>query len=238
MKIKAIIFDKDGTLMDFESFWVTVSRYAIEEMKRATGCKFVPTDEALYSLDVKDGIANINGILAQDPYSVMGRALHGCFEKYGCKLSVDEMTDMAVKAYHRNIDKGEVKAACFDIAGVMDKLKSMGLKLAVVTTDDPYDTEKCLKTLGLYDYFDEIYTDDGIHPAKPDSYACDDFCSKYSLQKNEVIMVGDTLNDVRFARNSGIDVIAVAKNDYNANILREEADAVIRDISLIFSVIQ
>jgi len=32
MKTKAIIFDKDGTLLDFDGFWVTVSENAIGEI--------------------------------------------------------------------------------------------------------------------------------------------------------------------------------------------------------------
>ncbi len=36
--IKAIIFDKDGTLIDFDSFWVTISEYAIKEMLEALNC--------------------------------------------------------------------------------------------------------------------------------------------------------------------------------------------------------
>ena len=32
MNIDAIIFDKDGTLIDFDAFWVSVSCKAIEEV--------------------------------------------------------------------------------------------------------------------------------------------------------------------------------------------------------------
>lgn len=32
MKADAIIFDKDGTLLDFDAFWVTVSEKVIEDV--------------------------------------------------------------------------------------------------------------------------------------------------------------------------------------------------------------
>ena len=237
MSVKAVIFDKDGTLMDFESFWVTVSRYAIEEIKGKTGFTSVPVEEALLALDVVDGIANINGILAQDPFNVMGKALCNCFKKYGCTLTPEQMTELTVSAYHGNIDKGKIAPACNNIASVMERLKEMGIILAVVTTDDPYDTEKCLKALGIREYFDAVYTDDGINPTKPDSFAAEELCLRFNLTKGQVIMVGDTMNDVRFARNSGIKAVAVAKNENNANILRKEADIVLHDISELFRVI-
>ena len=103
-----------------------------------------------------------------------------------------------------------------------------------MTTDDPYDTEKCLKSLGVYDLFDEIYTDDGLLPPKPDPYCGNAFCEKYGLDKAQVVMVGDTLNDVRFANNLGIKVFCVAKSAKNRRILEEYADLVMQDISCIF----
>ncbi|MBE6643267.1 MAG: HAD family hydrolase [Ruminococcaceae bacterium] len=234
MNIKAVIFDKDGTLMDFESFWVTVSSYAIEDIKKVTGVTDVSVEEALGYLDVKDGIADINGILAQDPYPVMGRAINTCFAKYGCRLTDGEMTELTISAYHKNVEKGIINPACGDIVGIMKRLKNNGIHLAVITTDDPYDTKKCLTALGIYDYFDEIYTDDGVMPPKPDPYCLEMFLKKYGLEKNEVIMIGDTLNDVNFARNGGIKVGGVAKNKNNRKILEEKADFVMTDISEIF----
>ena len=234
MSIKAIIFDKDGTLMDFEAFWVTVSKYAIEELKTKTLLSAVPTEEVLACLDVRGGVADINGILAQDPFPVMGKAINACFKKYGCSMTDKEMTLLTVSAYHSNIDKGIINPACDDIAGVMKKLKEEGIKLALFTTDDPYDTRKCLETLGIYQYFDEIYTDDGVLPPKPNPYCLELFCEKYGLSKEDVIMIGDTLNDVRFARNGGISVGGVAKNQNNRMILEKEADFVMTDISQVF----
>lgn len=233
MSIKAVIFDKDGTLMNFESFWVTVSRCAIEEILKKTGCDSISCDEVLRCLDVEDGIANINGILAQAPFPVMGKAIHDCLLRGGCTLSTEEITEITVEAYHNNSDKGKVKAACSDIVGVILGLKQKGMKLAVVTTDDPEDTEFCLKKLDIYDLFDEIYTDDGIMPAKPDPYCLDLFAKKYGLQREEIIMVGDTLNDVRFANNGGIKVVGVAKVKNNRDILQKYADTVADDISYI-----
>ena len=83
-----------------------------------------------------------------------------------------------------------------------------------------------------------IYTDDGEMPAKPDPYCIYALCEKERISKTEIIMVGDTLTDTRFAKNGGIKVIGVAQNDENKRILEMEADVVIPDISYIFEVIE
>ena len=233
MSIKAVIFDKDGTLMDFECFWVTVSRYAIEEILEKTGCSAIPVEEVLRCLDVEDGIANINGILAQDPFPVMGRAIRSCLVGGGCILTEEEITDITIEAYHNNTDKGVVSPACERIGDVIGGLKKKGIKLAVITTDDPVDTEFCLKKLKIYSLFDEIYTDDGVMPPKPSPYCLEAFAEKYGLNKDEILMVGDTLNDVRFAENSGISVVGVAKAPQNRAILKEHIELVVDNISYI-----
>ena len=37
MKTQAIIFDKDGTLLDFDKFWVPVTKTAINEILKKYG---------------------------------------------------------------------------------------------------------------------------------------------------------------------------------------------------------
>ncbi|MBQ7348718.1 MAG: HAD-IA family hydrolase, partial [Clostridia bacterium] len=115
--------------------------------------------------------------------------------------------------------------------------KEKGIKLAVVTADDAFTTEKCLKALGIDDMFDVVYTDDGTHPNKPDPYCIEDFCAKYGLSKGQVVMVGDSLTDVNFAKNGGVKFVGVAKGEKNTAFLSAHADTVLPDISHLSSVL-
>ena len=103
--------------------------------------------------------------------------------------------------------------------------------LALVTTDNPIITEKCLKDLGIYSLFDKIYTDDGSTPTKPDPYCAHALCSLFGLEKQKVVMVGDTLTDMRFAKNAGIAAVGLARTEKNREVLLPAADAVIGDIT-------
>ncbi len=238
MKTKAIIFDKDGTLLDFDSFWLTISYKAIGDILAAVKIELDLTEEILSALGVKNKVTDINGVLCKGTYAQMGQAIYRGLKKYGCDITEEEAIRLTVEAYHHNSEAGIVKPVCKDIFGVLSRLKGHGIKLAVVTTDDAFVTKKCLEALGIDALFDAVYTDDGKYPAKPDAYCINDFCEKEGFSKSEVIMVGDTLTDVRFARNGGIKVIGVAKSDDNRRILEQEADVVIPDISYIFEVIE
>ncbi|MBE5873722.1 MAG: HAD family hydrolase [Lachnospiraceae bacterium] len=238
MKTQAIIFDKDGTLLDFDLLWLPISYKAIEDVLVAVKQKPDLTDEMLSVLGVKNNITSINGVLCKGTYNQMGQAIYKVLEKYRCDITEEEAVRLTIDAYHRNSEVGMVKPACENIFDVLSKLKQLGIKLAVVTTDDAVVTKRCLETLGIDTLFDVVYTDDGKYPAKPDAYCIHDFCKKTGLSKSEVVMVGDTLTDVCFARNGGIKIIGVAKSNENRCILEKQADVVIPDISHVLEVIE
>lgn len=62
------------------------------------------------------------------------------------------------------------------------------------------------------------------------------FKEKFALAEEDVFMVGDTLTDVRFARNSNIKVVGVLSGASKKEDLEEEADYILdsmKDISKI-----
>ena len=236
--IKAIIFDKDGTLIDFDSFWITVSVNAINHILRKLNRKDIPLEEILISIGVKDGVTDIDGLLCKGTYEQIAVAINDILKKYECNISEDEIIQMVLDAYNLNADSGEVKATCANIKQVLTDLKNKGISLAVVTTDNPEITHKCLEKLEIELLFDKIYTDDKIHPVKPDPYCALDFCKLTGAGKDEIIMVGDTMTDVRFARNAGICVVGVGETEEKRSRLCDHADAVFPDISYIFEYIE
>lgn len=238
MKTKAIIFDKDGTLMDFDSFWVTVTHNVIEELKEEMGIMDVLEEDILLALGVENGVTSISGVLCHGIYQQMGEIMHDILKKHGYKFSINQVTERMIESYHRNYERGIIKPTCDNICEVLCRLKNYGIKLVVVTTDDLFGTQKCLQTLGIEKFIDAIYTDDGCFPPKPDPYCIFDVLEKEGLSKSEVVMVGDTLTDTTFAKNGGIEAIGVAKCDANRKILAGQIDKVISDLSYIFEVLE
>ena len=237
MIAEAVIFDKDGTLIDFDAFWVSVSVKAIEKVLDKLDMRCVPVTEILEAFGVHDAITDIEGVLCKGTYEQLGQIAYEILKKYGCTASCDEVTGMVIGAFNDNTDAGIVKPTSPQLADVLSVLKHRGKKLAVVTTDNEIITRKCLKVLGVEALFDAIYTDDGIHPTKPDPYCVYDICERFSLDKSRVVMVGDTMTDVRFAKNAGISVIGIAKTEKNKQILAPYADAVVPDPASLLQVL-
>lgn len=237
MKTKAIMFDKDGTLMDFGDFWIPITRQAVKEILQETHMKSELSEAILPALGVENSIAAIDGILCSGTYTQIGHIICRILKENGCTWNEEEVCKSTVEAYHRNYPSGKIRPACENLSGVLMRLREQGIKLAVVTTDDMPMTQKCLQALGIESFFSCIYTDNGEFPTKPDPYCVHDFCKKENLSLSEVVMVGDTLTDAEFARNSGIKSIGIACDEKNIQILEKEVDVVINDISHIFEVL-
>ena len=59
MNIKGMIFDKDGTLMDFASFWIPVAENAVKNILEMVGGDFSLSDKMLSSIGAYSGIRGI-----------------------------------------------------------------------------------------------------------------------------------------------------------------------------------
>lgn len=238
MTPSAILFDKDGTLLDFDAFWVSVSVKALEEVLAHFHCPHVPINEILEAFGVHDGVTDIDGVLCKGTYRQMGELVHGVLHSYGCTADVEEVVKTVIHAYNRNADSGTIQPTSAGLAEVLAALKKRGIKLAVVTTDNEQITRKCLKALSIESLFDEIYTDDGHTPTKPDPFCALDFCQKYGVLPEHTCMVGDTMTDVKFARNAGMPVVILAKTPKSRERMMPVADQVVSDLSELLDLIR
>ena len=238
MAIKSIIFDKDGTLINFDAFWISVSENAIRILLNYVRRDDVPMDEMLASIGVENGVSDIGGLLCGGTYEEIALAFNSVLEKYGCALAHDEVCGTVLDAYNLSAAKGCVKPTCENITEVLTSLKAQGIKLAVVTTDNAEITRYCLDKLGITELFDRLYTDDGKTPVKPDPACALDFAKLTGASKDEIIMVGDTMTDVRFARNAGIRVVGVGFAPESRERLAPYADKVFPDVSYITAFIK
>lgn len=236
--IKMIIFDKDGTLLDFDSFWVTVSKLALTDMLTELQADADLLAPMLTSLGVHDGVTDVDGVVCWGTYEQMGDALWQCLTEHGVTCDREKVVELTEKTYHAHAADGVVKPTCGEIKHVLGSFLAEERLLALVTTDGPRMTRYCLEKLDIGPYFSAICTDDGMFPPKPDPLCIEVLCEQFGLAKEEVIMVGDTMTDVNFAKNGGIRVIALAKTDAGKAYFAGQADAVVEGIDKVADVIR
>lgn len=234
MKYDAIIFDKDGTVLDFDAFWISVSKGVIENLIK----KFKATSSSevfLNAIGVWGETSDPNGVLCKGTYEEIAEIFYKILVNDGVITTFEEVNDFTLSSFNDNAKKGKIKGTCENIDKVFSKLKSLDVKIALITTDNYFITEKCLKGLKIFEYFDYIYTDDGKITPKPSADAGINLMEKTGISKDKILMVGDTLTDATFAKNAGFDYIGVAKTEENANLLKPFAKAVLKDVSFLYN---
>lgn len=237
MKASALIFDKDGTLIEFDAFWVSLSIKAIQQVLDGLNIQG-ELSNIIEAFGVHDGVTDINGVLCHGTYAQMGEIVYDILKKHNPSLSKEQITNLVESSYKENVCFGEVKPTTPSLKNVLEKLKERGKKLAVVTTDNEDVTRVCLNKLGIEELFDKIYTDNGHFPPKPNPFCANDFCEKFGLDKNKVVMVGDTMTDVRFAKNAGIKIISLAQKEENRAQLCDYADVIVDDLTKLLEIIE
>lgn len=238
IKAQAIIFDKDGTLLDFDALWVSLSVTAIGALLRQLNQDESVLDKILEEFGIHNNITDINGVIYKGTYTQMAQIVHRILKKDGEIPSVPEIETMMREAYNENVWTGNVKPTCPNIRDVLMHFKNQNKKLAVITTDNLHVTMFCLEKLGIADLFDKIYTDDGAFNTKPHPDCALDFCNTFGFDRQSVVMVGDTITDITFAKNAGIGMIGVAKTENNKRVLEKETEIVISDISKLLEILR
>lgn len=235
--VKGIIFDKDGTLLDMDAYWLPVAEWAYKQILKEIGREDIPLEEIYLATGVVNGNAEISGSLCCGTYGQLGGDIYSVLARHGANITEQETVDLTVKYFHDGGAKGEMKPTSPSLKSALEFLKQQGVKLAVATADDKFVTQKCLDALGISEFFDEIFADDGVSPPKPDPYYADTFRAKYGLEREETLMVGDTFNDANFAYNAKIPFVGIATNERNRALLKDRAPIMIADMQELLGVL-
>jgi HAD superfamily hydrolase (TIGR01549 family) len=102
------------------------------------------------------------------------------------------------------------------IKELLDYLKAKGILLSIFTGKGRQASLITLEELHVIDFFDLIITGDDVTNHKPSSEGIIKFITKYSFKKEEVLMIGDSVSDVRASKEAGIKVASALWDSYAA----------------------
>lgn len=178
--LKGVIFDMDGLMVDTESllqvFWC----------RAANQLGYPMTKEhvlGIRSLSAKYAIPHLKKLFGED------------FDYYAVrKLRIQMMNDY--------ISKNSIVKK-YGLDELLDYLKSTTLKTAVATATDSMRTEMYLKSIEVFDYFDQIICGDMIKNGKPEPDIYLKAAEKLNLNPKECIALEDSPNGIISAHRAG-----------------------------------
>lgn len=118
------------------------------------------------------------------------------------------------------------------------RLQDAGLALACVT-NKPYGLAMTLlEKTGLAPYFSLVYGGDSLPLKKPDPLPIREVCRQWALMADQVMMVGDSSNDIAAARAAGCLVLTVPYGyNHGQPIAAAGADMMVDDLLQVASLL-
>ena len=192
--IRAILFDKDGTLLQFTEGWVD-SIVGFLEDKILDGKK---KRKLFKEIGIReDGGVEENSILSSE--TAMDLAI--IFSKY-LDEDLDEIygeLDDHLLNYLKKNNKF-IRETC-DLRKLFEALRERGILIGIFTSDNYRQAKYSMDYLGL-DSFIDFYAAADIYKKKPNKESLEVFKRKYSLEDQEIIIVGDSRVDMVFGEDT------------------------------------
>lgn len=219
--IRAILFDKDGTLLQFTEGWVDsivgfLENKILDDRKKRKLFKEIGIRE--------DGGVEENSILSSE--TAMDLAI--IFSKY---LDEDldeiygELDDHLL--YYLKKNNKFIRETC-DLRRLFEALRDRGILVGIFTSDNYRQAKYSMDYLGL-DSFIDFYAAADIYKKKPNKESLEVFKKKYSLDDQEIIIVGDSRVDMVFGE--GTVKVGVLCGTGSREMLAKYTDNIIDDPS-------
>ena len=196
---RGVLFDKDGTLIDFRATWVPAYRGVAAELARHLGGGTALEHRLLARLgyDVpSDTFAEDSPLLWATNDAIAAHWAATPEVAHG--LDVHEI----VQRHFSDLERYPPRPVG-DLPSLFARLRGRGLVLGMATMDDTAVAYATLTRLGIADRLDFVVGADAGHGEKPGPGMVRAFGAAGGLEPAEVIVVGDTPADLLMARRAG-----------------------------------
>jgi phosphoglycolate phosphatase len=224
-RIKGILFDKDGTLVNFNATWLAIGDTLALQ---AAGGDRVRADALLAEAgyDFAQGKFKADSVFAAGTNADVVALWYPTIDR-GLRQELVDRFDRITAV------EGAAKAVA--LPGAIDavtELHRTGYRLGLATNDSTGGAEQTLLMLGIAQMFDAAYGYDAVANPKPAADTILSFCELTGLAPAEVAMVGDNGHDLEMAHNGGCGLaIGVLSGTGTRETLERRADAILGSIA-------
>jgi phosphoglycolate phosphatase-like HAD superfamily hydrolase len=227
--IDLVIFDKDGTLIDFRLMWGDWVAALAAQLTAAHGAPLEKVVFSMMGVDRATGLIQPHAAIAATPMQRLRTALVKTLAKHG--VAADEAERIVGEAWH-SPDPVMLARPLADLPALFGGLRTRGIRVAIATSDDREPTERTLEHLGVEGLVEALAAADDGRPVKPNPDAVLWICRSLDVPVERTAVIGDAPADVAMGRAAGAGlVIGVLTGVGDRAALNPYADAVIDSIA-------
>lgn len=225
--IKAVLFDKDGTLVDFRATWVAAYRGVAKELAERAGGG---PELARHLLRCAGYDPDADRFDEESP--LLWATSETVAALWQAEPALRRVPDVgAVVTAHFGDHRRYPPVPIGDLGDLLTRLRRRRLELGIATMDSTEKARATVADLGIAEHFVFVAGADAGHGAKPEPGMVHAFCDVVGCTPEETVVVGDSRADLAMARNAGCAVaVAVRSGGTPSRLLAPLADAVIGDV--------
>jgi phosphoglycolate phosphatase len=223
MPIRAILFDKDGTLVDFQRTWGPAADRVLTRL--AAG------DRAVYRK-----LADVSRFVEADRRFLPDSPLIAEPTPVFAALWADALGRPASSAFAAEVDRLFAEAAVVHLTPIgnppvlLNELVRRGYRLGLMTNDAEANTRAQARSLGIDHLLDFVAGYDSGFGAKPEPGPVLAFAALLDLDAHDIAVVGDAAHDLIAARAAGAVAIGVRTGLTEDRMLAPYADGLIDSV--------
>ena len=210
LDVDAVVFDMDGLLLDTEVLARRALRLAGEEL----------------GIDIPETLSQ----------SMIGVPLDGCrlllVEHHGDSVPADRLFAASARHLLAQVEAGELRIKP-GVTEVLDRVRELGLPLAVATSSARQKAHDHLRATGLDERFDAIVTRDDVRRGKPSPDLYLHAAKAVRVAPQRCLALEDSYNGVRAAHAAGMTVVMVPDLLPPTAEMRELCHAIARDLHVV-----
>ncbi len=217
--IKGLIFDKDGTLFDFNATWGVWTKAMLADVTAGDPAVMGPLAQRLgYDLQAEQFL----------PGSLVIASSAGELADVILEFVSEDREVLLQRMNAAAADAPQVEAA--PLVALLEQLKAAGFALGIATNDAEAPARAHLQRAGVEGFFEFIAGYDSGYGGKPAAGQLLAFCEQTGLAPAECVMIGDSLHDLHAGREAGMRCVGVLSGPAPREELAPFADVVLASI--------
>jgi len=201
-----LIFDKDGTIVDWRSSLLSLANARFVSFGRLAGKRVANAWTKAVGVDLRTGWIDPEGPFGIAPASE--EMLVAATVLYQCGWGWDEARHLAETAFEEADQSMKPPFGAVPVVGAPEALRRLkalrGLKIALASTDRHWRSSETLKALSIDAYFDVVVGADDVLRGKPAPDMVLEACRKAGCHPSDSVVIGDSGVDMVMGKNAKV----------------------------------